>query len=122
MSRTRLVAILAILGIATYLATGSFYTVSEVEQAIITQFGRPVGDPVTTAGLKLKVGDNDVVTIPAAELKSVESAPSGMPEVAAFVLTKSEIRDVVAYLAALQKPAESRATAPLRALRKAEDN
>ena len=30
----------------------SLYTVSEVEQAIITQFGKPVGDPATTAGLK----------------------------------------------------------------------
>jgi len=28
--------------------------VSEVEQAIVTQFGQPVGDPVTSAGLKLK--------------------------------------------------------------------
>jgi membrane protease subunit HflC len=36
-------------------ATNSIYTVSEVEQVIITQFGKPVGDPVTTAGLKLKV-------------------------------------------------------------------
>ena len=32
----------------------AIYTVSEVEQVIITQFGRPVGDPVTSAGLKLK--------------------------------------------------------------------
>ena len=35
--------------------SSSIYTVSEVEQAIITQFGKPVGEPVTTAGLKLKV-------------------------------------------------------------------
>ena len=34
---------------------GSAYTVNEVEQVIITQFGEPVGDPVTTPGLKLKV-------------------------------------------------------------------
>jgi membrane protease subunit HflC len=32
----------------------AIYTVSEVEQAIITQFGKPVGAPVTTAGLKFK--------------------------------------------------------------------
>ena len=30
-------------------------TVGEVEQAIITQFGKPIGEPVTTAGLKLKL-------------------------------------------------------------------
>ncbi|MGY8695604.1 MAG: protease modulator HflC, partial [Verrucomicrobiia bacterium] len=29
----------------------SAYTVSETQQAIITQFGKPVGDPITEAGL-----------------------------------------------------------------------
>ena len=33
----------------------SLYTVSEVEQVIITQFGKPVGVPVTSAGLKVKM-------------------------------------------------------------------
>lgn len=32
-----------------------FYTVSEHEQVILTQFGRPVGEPVRTAGFHLKV-------------------------------------------------------------------
>jgi modulator of FtsH protease HflC len=36
-------------------AMSSFYTVSEVEQVIVTQFGKPVGDPVTSAGLKIKI-------------------------------------------------------------------
>ncbi len=31
------------------------FTISEGEQAIITQFGRPVGQPIDTPGLKLKV-------------------------------------------------------------------
>jgi len=33
----------------------SVYTVSETEQVIVTQFGKPVGGPVTNAGLHLKV-------------------------------------------------------------------
>ena len=33
---------------------GFFYIVNESEQVVITQFGKPVGDPVTTPGLKLK--------------------------------------------------------------------
>ncbi len=33
----------------------SAYVVDEKEQVIITQFGRPVGDPVTTPGIKLKL-------------------------------------------------------------------
>jgi len=48
-------AMLAVLGIVAYLLMSSIYTVSEVEQMIITQFGKPVGEPVTTAGLKVKV-------------------------------------------------------------------
>ncbi len=35
--------------------SGSFYTVHEKEQVIITEFGKPKGDPVTEAGLKFKV-------------------------------------------------------------------
>ena len=31
------------------------YSVNEYEQAILTQFGKPVGEPVTTAGLHFKV-------------------------------------------------------------------
>jgi membrane protease subunit HflC len=34
---------------------GTLYQVNETEQVIITQFGEPVGGPVTTAGLHLKV-------------------------------------------------------------------
>jgi membrane protease subunit HflC len=34
---------------------GTFYIVNEPEQVIITQFGKPVGDPVDTPGLKAKV-------------------------------------------------------------------
>ncbi|MEE9270271.1 MAG: protease modulator HflC [Candidatus Krumholzibacteria bacterium] len=34
---------------------GTFYIVQEPEQVIITQFGKPVGEPVTTPGLHLKI-------------------------------------------------------------------
>ena len=33
---------------------GVFYIVNESEQVVITQFGKPIGDPVTTPGLKIK--------------------------------------------------------------------
>ena len=51
----RQIAMLAVLGIVAYVLMSSIYTVSEVEQMIITQFGKPVGEPVTSAGLKVKV-------------------------------------------------------------------
>lgn len=49
------IAIAGVLIIGIFLLVSSVYTVSEVEQIIITQFGKPVGKPVTTAGLKIKV-------------------------------------------------------------------
>ena len=33
---------------------GVFYIVNESEQVVITQFGKPIGDPITTPGLKIK--------------------------------------------------------------------
>ncbi len=32
-----------------------FYVVKEYEQVVITQFGRPIGNPISTPGLKLKI-------------------------------------------------------------------
>ncbi len=44
------------LGVAVLIiASGSFYVVNETEQVILTQFGAPVGKPITEAGLKFKV-------------------------------------------------------------------
>jgi membrane protease subunit HflC len=43
-------ALLALLVVA-----GTFYVLDESEQAVIIQFGRPVGEPVTEAGLHLKL-------------------------------------------------------------------
>lgn len=40
--------------IAFILISSSTYIVRETEQVVITQFGRPVGEPITTPGLKFK--------------------------------------------------------------------
>jgi modulator of FtsH protease HflC len=40
--------------IALVVLGGSVYTVSETETAILTQFGRPIGDPVSEPGLHFK--------------------------------------------------------------------
>ncbi|MBT6275310.1 MAG: protease modulator HflC [Chromatiales bacterium] len=55
MSRSIQIVLLVVLALGAFLAMNSLYKVSEVEQMIITQFGKPVGEPVTTAGLKFKV-------------------------------------------------------------------
>ncbi|NNC88798.1 MAG: protease modulator HflC [Akkermansiaceae bacterium] len=49
-------ALLALVALVLILvALGAFYTVPEYEQVIITQFGEPMGEPVTEAGLKMKI-------------------------------------------------------------------
>jgi modulator of FtsH protease HflC len=55
MSNIKQLAVVAVLGIGAYVTMSSIYTVNEVEQVIITQFGKPVGEPVTAAGLKVKI-------------------------------------------------------------------
>ena len=54
MSRSRMIQIVVGVGLLVILGQTA-YTVSEIEQVIITQFGDPVGDPVVTPGLHLKV-------------------------------------------------------------------
>jgi membrane protease subunit HflC len=51
--RIAVVAIIALLAIAVLWS--ALFTVNETEQVIITQFGKPVGKPITTPGLKMKI-------------------------------------------------------------------
>jgi membrane protease subunit HflC len=73
------VALLAALVVTAYLGMSSVYTVSEVEQMIITQFGKPVGDPVTTAGLKIKVPFIQDVNPIDKRVLEWDGSPSDMP-------------------------------------------
>jgi membrane protease subunit HflC len=51
----RSVAPLVILVLAVLIVvSGTFYRLNETEQVIITQFGKPVGGPITTPGLHIK--------------------------------------------------------------------
>ncbi len=79
MSRNAQIALIAVLGIGAYLATSALYTVSEVEQVIITQFGKPVGDPVTSAGLKIKVPFIQDVNPIDKRVLEWDGSPSDMP-------------------------------------------
>ncbi|HSL17951.1 MAG TPA: protease modulator HflC [Methylomirabilota bacterium] len=55
MKQASLIVVVAFVALVVVVAGGAFYIVTEAEQVIITQFGKPVGDPVTTPGLKVKV-------------------------------------------------------------------
>ncbi len=79
MKRAALIAILAVLGLATFITVSSTYTVNEVEQVIITQFGKPVGVPVTTAGLKFKLPFVQDVNAIDRRVLEWDGSPSDMP-------------------------------------------
>jgi membrane protease subunit HflC len=54
--KTRTLVILGGLFILLVITLNSaFYTVSETEQVVITQFGEPIGQPITEAGLHVKL-------------------------------------------------------------------
>lgn len=46
---------LVVLVLVGIIASGAFYTVDETERVIITQFGKPIGEVIGEAGLRLKV-------------------------------------------------------------------
>ena len=54
MRLTRLVPILVVIMIGLIILGGTLYTVDQTQQVIITQFGEPIGKPITEAGLRLK--------------------------------------------------------------------
>ena len=55
MKRTLTIAVGILAFLVVLVLSGIFYTVEEGEQAIILQFGKPVGDPVAEAGLHFKL-------------------------------------------------------------------
>jgi membrane protease subunit HflC len=62
-----------------FVASGSFYTLQETEQAIITQFGKPVGQPVTNAGLHFKMPITQEVNIIHKQILEWDAQRSEMP-------------------------------------------
>ena len=78
-NKNKQIAILVALVIGTYLLMSSVYTVSEVEQMIITQFGKPVGEPVTSAGLKVKVPFIQEINPIDKRVLEWDGSPSDMP-------------------------------------------
>lgn len=72
-------ALIPILILAAFVLFSSIYTVDEVEQVIITQFGKPVGEPVVEAGLKFKIPFIQEVNPLDRRVLEWDGAPSDMP-------------------------------------------
>jgi len=53
-ARIRLIAGIVLLVAAIIVVAGSTYAIDEAEQAVILQFGKPIGDPITEPGLHVK--------------------------------------------------------------------
>ncbi len=64
---------------ACFLVFSAAYTVSETEQVIITQFGKPVGDPVVDSGLHFKTPFIQDVTRIEKRILEWDGRPNEMP-------------------------------------------
>jgi membrane protease subunit HflC len=79
MSKVVKVSGLVLLGAAAFVLINSVYTVNEVQQVIVTQFGKPVGEPVTTAGLKVKIPFIQEINPIDKRVLEWDGSPSDMP-------------------------------------------
>lgn len=97
------------------LRSNRVYAVSEIEQVIITQFGRPVGAAVTTAGLKLKVPFIQEVNRIDKRILEWDGSPTDMPTedklyISVDLFARWRIKDPLQYFLRLrdERSAQSR--------------
>ena len=108
-----LIAIIAVA--ALLIVSGALYTVDETEQVIITQFGKPVGDPKTDAGLKFKTPFIQQVNPIDKRILEWDGDPSNMPTkdklyIAVDLFARWRITDPLQYFLRLrdERSAQSR--------------
>jgi len=107
--------IIVIIAAAILLIANSVFKVRETEQAIITQFGKPVGEAVTTAGLKFKVPFIQKVNPIEKRILEWDGNPSNMPTkdklyIAVDLFARWQIVDPLQYFLRLrdERSAQSR--------------
>lgn len=74
-----LAATIAVALVLVLVLCGAFYTVDQTEQVIITQFGRPVGEPITEPGLHFKIPFVQSVNILDKRFLEWDGAPVAIP-------------------------------------------
>jgi membrane protease subunit HflC len=77
--KTPFPAIIIVLVVAAVLGLNSLFTVDETEQAVVTQFGRPIGEPVTEPGLRFKLPFIQVVNFFPKTLLEWDGDPGQIP-------------------------------------------
>ncbi|MCK6560420.1 protease modulator HflC [candidate division KSB1 bacterium] len=75
----RRVFLLLAVFVLVLVAGASFYTLGETQQAIITQFGEPIDQPIREAGLHMKVPFIQKVTIFDKRILEWDGAPNQIP-------------------------------------------
>lgn len=79
MKPLRSFAVVVFVFLSAFFLINSLYTVNEVEQVIITQFGKPIGEPILHAGLKFKVPFIQDVNPIEKRVLEWDGEPSDMP-------------------------------------------
>ncbi len=109
------IAIGALVLILVMVLSGALYTVDETKQVIITQFGKPVGDPITSAGLKFKTPFIQQVNPIDKRILEWDGDPSNMPTkdklyIAVDLFARWRITDPLQYFLRLrdERSAQSR--------------
>jgi membrane protease subunit HflC len=115
MNSVKPIVLLVLVGTAVFILTSALYAVSEIEQVIITQFGRPVGAAVTTAGLKLKVPFIQEVNRIDKRILEWDGSPTDMPTedklyISVDLFARWRIKDPLQYFLRLrdERSAQSR--------------
>lgn len=68
-----------LLALAGWIISHTLFTVSETEQVIITQFGKPMGKPITEAGLNIKIPFIQTLNAIDKRILEWDGPPSDMP-------------------------------------------
>jgi len=115
MNSVKPIVLLVLVGAAVFILTSALYAVSEIEQVIITQFGRPVGATVTTAGLELKVPFIQEVNRIDKRILEWDGSPTDMPTedklyISVDLFARWRIKDPLQYFLRLrdERSAQSR--------------
>ena len=79
MKQVPIALIIVFIAAASFIAFSCAYTVDETEQVILTQFGKPIGEPITESGLHFKLPFIQEATFVEKRILNWDGRPNEMP-------------------------------------------
>ncbi len=79
MNPTRMMIMLGLAVLGLIILSSSLYVVDMTEQVVVTQFGRPVGEPVTEPGLRIRVPFIQTINVFDKRVLEWDGTPSQIP-------------------------------------------